>query len=134
MRTGKLMGTDCLSAAEMQFLASLFLGITACRPGQHRARSVTAEINHEIFNTEVEEKAENLGEQLLENWKSSVLKKRVGFTETEVTLGVRGAAGTDRLPPCLLHQRQRLLPGVKEELVQKYWDFPENKNYTCQPT
>lgn len=28
---------------------------------------VIAEINHEVFNTEVEEKAERLGEQLLEN-------------------------------------------------------------------
>ncbi|GAB0191820.1 hypothetical protein GRJ2_001647300 [Grus japonensis] len=46
----------------MQFLASLFLGITVCRPGQHHAHSVTAEIYPEIFNTEVEEKAEKLGE------------------------------------------------------------------------
>lgn len=39
------------------------------------------------------------------------------FTETEVALGVQGAARTDCLPTCLLealHQRQRLLPGVKQ--------------------
>lgn len=40
MQAGKLMGTDCLSAAEMQFLASLFLGIAQCRLGQHHAHSV----------------------------------------------------------------------------------------------
>lgn len=38
-----------------------------------------------------------------------VLKEGAGATETEVTLG--GAAGTR----CMLHQRQRLLPGITEE-------------------
>ncbi|KAM6070552.1 uncharacterized protein VSU04_005765 isoform 2-T2 [Chlamydotis macqueenii] len=75
---------------------------------------VTTEINRELFNTEVEEKAEKRGEQLLENWKSSALKKGAGFPETEVTLGAQGVLGQTA---CLLRQSQTLLLKVKEECL-----------------
>ncbi|KAM6070553.1 uncharacterized protein VSU04_005765 isoform 3-T5 [Chlamydotis macqueenii] len=77
---------------------------------------VTTEINRELFNTEVEEKAEKRGEQLLENWKSSALKKGAGFPETEVTLGAQGVLGQTA---CLLRQSQTLLLKVKEISASK---------------
>lgn len=70
MCAGKLVGTDCISAAEMQYLALLFLGITVYRPGQNHAHSVRDQALlvgwvHQILGHEGDERERY---QLLKLW------------------------------------------------------------------